>query len=49
MSECGLFWVSEILLWIGGGGRGIILGGWEWVGKYFGLVGVGGMSRGEWG
>ena len=34
LSECGLFWV-------GGDGRVIILGGWGWVGKYFGWVGVG--------
>ena len=51
MSECGcgLLWVGETLFWVGGvsGDRwDIILGGWGWVGKYFGWVRVGG---GEWG
>ena len=37
------------LFWVGGGVWGIILGGWEWVGrmgKYFGWLGVGGGERG---
>ena len=38
MRECGLFWVDGALLWVGGGGFGIILGGWRWVGKHFGWV-----------
>ena len=33
--------VSEALFWVGGGGWGIILDGWRWVGHYFGWVGVG--------
>ena len=48
MSECGLFWVSGALFWVGGGEWGvwdIILGGW-------GSVGVGGalfwVGRGGW-
>ena len=52
LSECGLFWVR-------GGGWGIILNGWEWLGcirHYFGWLGVGGnffgwvrVGGGEWG
>ena len=38
--------VGGTLFWVGGGGWGIILGGWRWVGHYFGWVAVGG---GEWG
>ena len=36
--------------WVGvsGGGWVIILGGWGWVGKYFGLVGGKGLGEGEW-
>ena len=38
-------WVGGALYWMGGGGWGIILGEWGWVGHYFGRVVVGG---GEW-
>ena len=41
-------WVG-VILGRRGGGEGIILGVWEWVGKYFGWVGVGGLSGGGWG
>ena len=46
MSECGLFWVSEILLWIGGGGKGHYFG---WVGVAGGaLFWVSGVAGGFW-
>ena len=38
--------VSGALLWVGGGGWGIILGGWRWVRHYFGWVGVRGGGGG---
>ena len=31
------------LFWVGGGGWGIILDAWGWVGKYFRWVGVGAL------
>ena len=46
MSECGLFWVGEILIWVVGGD-------WECMGHYFEWVGLGGkifwMGGGGWG
>ena len=42
MSECGLFWVGGV----DGGVWSIIVGGWGWVKKCFGWVGV---SGDEWG
>ena len=46
--ECELFWVSGGGYGIILGGWVIILGGWKWVGKYFGWVGVDGLSSGEY-
>ena len=37
--------VSRALFWVDGGVWGIILGGWMWVGHYFGWVRVDGS---EW-
>ena len=45
----GRWGVDRALFWVGGAGWVIILGVWEWVGKYFGWVGVGGLSGGGWG
>ena len=36
MSYSGYVGVGEALFWVGRGGWGIILGGWGWLGKYFG-------------
>ena len=37
--------MGRALFWVGGGGWVILLGGWRWVGKYFGWVGEDGADN----
>ena len=45
-SGWGVYVALFLVAGVSGGGWSVILGGWAWVGKDFGWVRVGGVSRG---